>query len=155
MKRGYTLRLYGPPKYWGPVLRKSELLSRLLPVRQVWGAEYNKAIAGAKVALCFLSKLNRDTYTRRCFEIPATGTMMLAERTEDLATLFREGEEAVFFGSAQELQEKLAHYIGDDDARARIAAAGHRRVRADGHDVQSRMRALLGWVSEMRGERSV
>ncbi|WGU68927.1 glycosyltransferase [Capnocytophaga canimorsus] len=45
----------------------------------------------------FLSKLNNDQYTRRCFEIPACGTMMLSERTPTLQEFYTENEEIVFF----------------------------------------------------------
>jgi hypothetical protein len=148
--QGFNVKLYGPPKYWNPVLMKSSLLARLAPVRQVWGEEYNKAIAGAKLALCFLSKLNRDTYTRRCFEIPATGTMMLVEYTEDLASLFKEDEEVAFFRTAEELRDKIAYYVQNDELRSRVAAAGHHRVVSSGHDVESRMRKVVHWIMEMR-----
>lgn len=149
-KQGRSLKLYGPSKYWNPVVERSMVLRRHAPVRQVWGAEYNLAIAGAKIALCFLSRLNRDTYTRRCFEIPATGTMMLAEYTDDLASLFREGKEVAFFRSAVEVREKLSYFLENESARLQIAAAGHRRVVEDGHDVRSRMQQVVGWVSELQ-----
>ena len=66
-KRGWRLRLFGPPKEWNQALSGSRLADHA-PVRFVSGADYNKALCGAKIALCFFSKLNRDTYTRRCFE---------------------------------------------------------------------------------------
>ena len=147
---GWRLRLRGPGYEWDKIVRHSEVLRPQLPVHLVWGEEYNRALCGAKIALCFLSKLNRDTYTRRCFEIPATGTMMLAEYTEDLATLFREGEEVEFFRSQEEMMEKIAHYLSDDVRRLAVAEAGHRRVVADGHDVVSRMRQVVKWVAEIR-----
>lgn len=147
---GYQVRLYGPAYEWEPVLRQHPVLSRLLPVRLVWGDEYNLALCGAKVALVFLSKLNRDTYTRRCFEIPATGTMMLAEYTDDLASLYLEGEEAEFFRNPAEMAEKIERYLADDVRRSKLASGGQRRVHADGHDVNSRMRQVLTWVTEIR-----
>ena len=149
VRQGWRLRLYGPGYDWDPVIADSPELRSQMPVRLVWGEEYNKALCGAKVALCFLSKLNRDTYTRRCFEIPATGTLMISERTDDLEQLFQSGEEADFFSSQDELIDKLRLYLGDDNLRRRVAEEGLRRVRNDGHDVVSRMRDLLGWVSSL------
>lgn len=146
-RQGWRLRLFGPANYWNPVLARSVVLRHLRPVRQVWGEEYNKALCGAKVALCFFSRLNRDTYTRRCFEIPATGTLMLSEYSDDLASLFAEGLEADYFRSKEEMLAKLAHYIGDDARRHAIAAAGMARVSADGHDIRSRLRELLDWMT--------
>ena len=70
------------------------------PIEPVFGDDYAKALCGAKVCLAFLSKLNRDSYTRRCFEIPACGNVMLAERTADLCRMFKEDEEACFFSSS-------------------------------------------------------
>lgn len=150
VKSGFKLRLFGPGKYWDPVLRQSSHLRDLAPTQLVWGDNYNKALCGAKVALCFLSKLNRDTYTRRCFEIPATGTLLLSEYTEDLTTLFRTGVEADFFASKEELILKLRRYIDNESLRASVAQAGYRRVVDDGHDVVSRMKQVIGWVRQSK-----
>jgi spore maturation protein CgeB len=150
VRQGYKLKLFGPGYDWDPVLIKSPELRNLVPVRLVWGEEYNKALNGAKVALCFLSKLNRDTYTRRCFEIPATGTLMLSEYTDDLASLYKEGEEADFFRNQTELIEKLKFYLKDEKRRQLVAANGYRRVLADKHDVVSRMKKVLEWVESVR-----
>ena len=147
---GWKLNLFGHDYGWHPVLRRSPDLRRLIPLQTVWGEDYTKALCGAKVALCFLSKLNRDTYTRRCFEIPACGTFMLAEYTEDLAGLFRAGEEADFFRTPDQLVDKLAFYLGNEERRRAVAAGGRRRVIADGHDVVSRMRQVTAWVEELK-----
>lgn len=150
VRRGWHLRLFGPGYDWDSVIRKSPELCGQIPVRLLWGDDYNHALCSSRIALCFLSKLNRDTYTRRCFEIPATGTMMLAEYTADLASLYLEGEEAEFFRSPAEMAEKIERYLADDICRSKVAAGGLRRVHTDGHDVDSRMRQVLSWVDELR-----
>lgn len=146
-KQGFNLRIFGPDY---PNKLPAKHLQHLMPIKPVRGEDYNRALCGAKVALCFMSKLNRDTYTRRCFEIPATRTMMLSEYTHDLSSLFREGIEADFFRSPAELISKLRLYLQDDKLRTTVADAGYRRVCADEHDVVSRMRQMLNWVQEIR-----
>jgi hypothetical protein len=96
-------------------------------IRILHGEDYVQAIAGAKIGLVFLSHRNRDQYTIRCFEIPACGTMMIAPRTPVLQSLYDEDREAVFFESREELLDKIHFYLAHDDARSRIASAGHRR----------------------------
>ena len=64
--------------------------------------------------------------------------------------MFKEGEEAEFFRSPEELVEKVRYYLANDDARRRIAEGGLRRVYADGHDVQSRMRKMIETIQEIR-----
>jgi glycosyltransferase involved in cell wall biosynthesis len=152
-RQGIAFRLFGPGYDWNPVLEKSALLSGHIPVRLVWGGEYNLALAGAKIALCFLSKLNRDTYTRRCFEIPATGTMLLSEYSEDLAEMFEEGVEADYFRNSDEMISKIMIYLGDDSLRQRVASAGRARLLRDGHDVDSRVRQLLAWADSLASEK--
>lgn len=148
VRQGFKLRLFGPE--WNTRLKDSPQLRTMLPVRSVMGEDYNKALCGAKVALCFLSKLNRDTYTRRCFEIPATGTLMLSEYTDDLASLYKEGDEADFFKSKEEMILKLKLYLGNEKLRQDVAANGYRRVIEDGHNVVSRMKQVLDWVASAK-----
>jgi glycosyltransferase involved in cell wall biosynthesis len=132
--------------YWSRAVL-GDLYDHLAPIVPAEGDAYAKALCGAKICLCFLSKLNRDTYTRRCFEIPACGKVMLAERTEDLMRLFKEDEEACFFSSPEELVRKAQWLINNPDIRERIAQAGLRRVWADGHDVASRANYFLSVVN--------
>jgi spore maturation protein CgeB len=150
VRRGWHLRLFGPGYGWNTVIGNLAELKDQIPVKPLWGKQYNLALCSSKIALCFLSKLNRDTYTRRCFEIPATGTMMLAEYTDDLASLFLEGQEVEFFRSKEEMTQKIEYYLNNDASRKKIADGGLKRVHSDGHDVDSRMRQLLSWVTEVR-----
>lgn len=133
---GIKVKIWGPSSWNLAVM--GDLYTQLAPIIPALGKDYAKALCGAKVCLAFLSKMNRDTYTRRCFEIPACGRVMLAERTDDLLAMFREDEEACFFSSNRELVEKVQWLLGNPEICERIAAAGLRRVWTDGHDVKSR-----------------
>lgn len=151
VRSGFRFRLWGHGEQWNPVLKKIPELRSCIPVRSVWGEKYNKALAGAKIAICFLSKLNRDTYTRRCFEIPATGTLLFSEYSKDLTSLFREGMEADYFRSLEEFRRKLRGYLVEDpERRIHVAKAGLARVQRDGHDVRSRMREVTKWIDGIR-----
>lgn len=141
MDVGVQVKIWGGG-YWNRKVL-GDLYQRLQPIIPVEGDDYAKALCGAKVCLAFLSKLNRDTYTRRCFEIPACGRVMLAERTDDLLAMFKEDEEACFFSSNEELVAKVQWLLANPDIRGCIAAAGLRRVWKDGHDVNSRAKQLL------------
>jgi spore maturation protein CgeB len=151
VRSGFSLKIFGPGYEWDKILKNSPELKSQIPVNLVWGEEYNKALCGAKVGLCFLSKLNRDTYTRRCFEIPATKTMMLSEYTDDLASLFQEGHDADFFRSKDQLIEKIRLYVENEDLRKVVAGNGNKRVKNDGHDVVSRIKDLLVTVEKIAG----
>lgn len=150
VKRGWHLRLFGHAKGWRHALEASPLLRHLNPVNTVWGSDYNRALNGARIALCFLSKLNRDTYTRRCFEIPASGALMLSEYSDDLTEMFSPGVEADYFDSPQRLGEKVDRYLCDEILRAQVADAGRARLVADRHDVVARMQQVVEWAEEIK-----
>lgn len=147
MDAGVVVKIWGG-HYWSRGVL-GDLYDRLQPIVPAEGDDYAKALCGAKVCLAFLSKLNRDTYTRRCFEIPACGRVMLAERTPDLQNMFKEDEEACFFSSVEELVEKVRWLLENPDERERIAVAGKERVWADGHDVKSRAKEFLSHIQEL------
>lgn len=136
----FSFGLFGPDWDSAP---KYSFLKKYKPILPVRGYLYRKTIISAKIALCFLSSLNRDTYTRRCFEIPAMGVLMLCQYTEELGSLFKDGVDAVFFHNPDDLIEKITYYLHHDELRERIAKNGRKRVINDKHDVTSRMDNLL------------
>ena len=75
----------------------------------------------------------------RSFEIPACGAFMCAERTEEHEELFRDRTEAIFFSDPDELRSQITHYLDDEDARTRIAAAGFRAVTQGKHTYSDRI----------------
>lgn len=113
----------------------------------LYGPDYARALSGAKIAIGLLSKRIPETTTTRSFEIPACGTLLLAERTADHQALFAEGQEAVFFDSPEELCAQAEHYLTHDAERAAIAAAGLRRSRAAGYAIDSQFRAVIDWIA--------
>jgi hypothetical protein len=144
---GYTLNLFGGG--WDVAfnqLRPDSPLRAKYPVMPATKADYRFAICGAKVALCFLSTLNQDTYTTRSFQIPAMRTAMLSQYTDDLASLYQPDVEAVFFKNKIELLDKLKILLEDDILRNDIAEAGYKKVYSAGHDVKARMKAWLNQV---------
>lgn len=94
---------------------------------EVYGDDYARALTGAKIGLGFLRKVCPDQHTTRTFEIPACGSMLLADRTSEHQDFFKEGAEADFFSSPEELVEKLIFYGLNESARGRIAQAGRAR----------------------------
>lgn len=143
-ERGHRLRLFGSG--W-PAAAVREIYGDDRPVRPALGEDYVKALCGARLCLSFLSRLNRDTYTRRSFEIPACGQAMVSERTPDLQALFREGEEAAYFSGPEELVEAAAGLLADDAKRRAMGRAARRRCQEQGFDAHGRMRRWLEIVN--------
>ncbi len=109
---------------------------------------YNEIINQLDVAIIFLSSLNQDTYTRRCFEIPMAKTMMLSVYTDDLASLYEENKEIVFFRSKDDFVRKAIYYLENDNDRARIANAAYERCLIDGHEAADRVKEILADYKE-------
>jgi spore maturation protein CgeB len=118
----------------------------------VGDAEYARVLSATKISLGFLRKMNRDLQTTRSVEIPACRAFMLAERTDEHARLFEEGQEAEFFGSFEELLAKCRYYLAHDLERRKIAAAGYHRARAC-HTVRRRVSGILEYL--LAGSQSV
>lgn len=151
-RAGFRLRLWGPGYDWDPVIRRIPELRSQTPVSLVWGDEYNKALCGAKIALSFHSKLNRDTYTRRSFEIPGSGAFLLSAYSNDLEAIYAPDEEAAYFRDPAELLEKVRYYLSHDERRRDVARRGRVKAVEGRHDVRSRISAMLDIALEVRGK---
>lgn len=105
--------------------------------------DFTRVICASKINLNFLRKLNQDTFTSRTIEIPACEAFMLAERTEDHLKLFEEGKEAQYFGTKEELLEKIRYYLGNPQRREEIAKAARARCLGSGYSHHDRLRWML------------
>lgn len=140
-----TLREHGvDAKVWGPGWRRARSLTGRRAIRPIYGEGYVKVLAAAKICLSFLNKWCNNVYSgSRSFEIPAVGSFLLAERTEQHRSYYTEGEEAEFFGPPEEMVEKAKYYLSHDGEREAVARAGHERCLRSGYTHQDRMRRLL------------
>ncbi len=125
---------------WNPYLSLRLRKDFAKPILPLYGKNYVKAICASKMALCFMSKLNRDTSTTRCYEIPACGTLLLSKRTDELKKLYQENKEVVCFSDKEELVQKVSMLLEQPEKRRAIASAGHKRCLSSGYDVVSRIR---------------
>lgn len=107
------------------------------------GTEYNDTINRCQICLVLFSKLNSDTYTRRCFEIPATATLMLSEYTADMNSMFPENECAVYFRNKEELVEKCSYLLSNPSEISRIAENAYKRVMELGGSEIDRCRQIV------------
>lgn len=121
---GLPVRVYGDG--WECANRK-RLLARHVTFRQLSNGEYVEAIKGAEIGLCFVSEINGNQTAGRSFEIPASGTFLLAMRTAQHCECYLEGTEAEFFADHAELVRKARYYLDHTQQRREIARKGYER----------------------------
>jgi spore maturation protein CgeB len=127
---------------------RNELLARAHQGDEVYADDYARALTGARIGLGFLRQVCPDQHTTRTFEIPACGSLLLADRTAEHQEFFHEGLEAEFFGSADELVDKTKFYCANESARQRVAAAGHRRCVESKYAYVHRLRDALEQIGK-------
>ncbi len=144
------LRLHLHGGYW----------NRYPKLRRYWrgnatGRDFRLAVSGAKISVNLLRRANRDDHVMRTFEIPACGGFMLTERSATHDELFSEDNEAAFFSSPDELAAKVRSYLGRDEDRVRIAAAGHRKITHGRHTYGDRLAEIIQAARPVRSQLEV
>ncbi len=104
------------------------------------GPEVCERYWSSEVALNILHEVNVPAHNMRTFEIPASGTAMVATRTPEHEALFSD-EGAVLVSEPQEAREVVIRLLRDSEWRRRTAEEGLRRVRP--HTYAARMQSLL------------
>lgn len=124
-------------------IHKDQRLGEAWQGGEVYADDYARALTAARVGLGFVRQVCPDQHTTRTFEIPACGSLLLADRTEEHQSFFEEGTEAEFFSSSEELVDKARFYTRHETARARIAAAGRKRCADSGYAYVHRLSQAL------------
>lgn len=139
-KHGLNLRVWGGGKW----LDYEGMYPNLKIEKEgLYTSDYNKAISAFDISLCFLRKANFDQQTTRTMEIPACGSLLMAERTPEHERLFKDGVEAVFFSSDEELLEKCIYYVSHPEEAKKIASAGMRKCVSAGYSNEQMIKKVL------------
>jgi len=150
LSKKYNFKLYGTEwensKYYKSILKKNG------PVLRVDSEKYNNILNQSKISLVFLSHRNNDTYTRRCFEIPATGCVMLSQRSKTLETMFEEYKEILFFDNPQDAINKIEYYLNDIIKLNYISNNAQVRLLKDRHEVKDRVLEVLDVYNTLKIE---
>jgi spore maturation protein CgeB len=130
IRRGIPVTIYG--NKWQKAPEWRELASTWKGPGLHGEDDYAKAIQCAKVCLGLISHGNRDLHTSRSLEIPALGSLLLAERTAEHEALYRDGEEVVLWSDVEECASSCKMLLEHPDRREAIAVAGQARCNANG-----------------------
>jgi spore maturation protein CgeB len=128
---------------------RDDLLSRIHQGGEVYADDYARALTGSRIGLGLVRNVCPDQHTTRTFEIPACGSLLLADRTVEHQEFFEEGKEAEFFACCEELVEKVKFYGSNESARKRVADRGHKRCKEGGYAYVCRLSATLDTLQEV------
>ncbi|WP_197527716.1 CgeB family protein [Posidoniimonas polymericola] len=119
-------------------------LADIITSHEIYGDTYAECLSRSRISLGLLrTTLYPDQHTTRTFEIPACGSMLLAERTDEHKSFFEEGREADFFSSDEEMIDKVRFYSNNPEARDRIARNGRERCLNSGYSYFERLKPAL------------
>ena len=97
--------------------------------------------ATADVSLNVVDDLNMPGHNMRTFEIPGSGGVMLATHTAEQAALFPDGEAALYYRSAAEIDALIDRVRSEPDLAGRLRRNGQAIARE--HSYQRRAKTML------------
>jgi len=125
-KKGFIVDIYG--SQWDKDKKYYEYLKQNIYLKDLNQREYTKIINKYKIALGLLSKENKDDITRRCIEIPATGTLLCAKRTHTLKKILIENKEAIYFNHPNECIKNCTKLIKNSKLLIKITRNGQKKI---------------------------
>jgi spore maturation protein CgeB len=143
----YPLRIWG-----GGWDRASDpIVRRLVAGRSVFGREKLLVYGSSTLSLNQHHPMNDIVgVNTRAFELAAAGACQVADYKEDLATLFKPGEEVLTYRDLAELRGTLDHYLAHPDEARAIGENARRRALAE-HTLRHRVDEILAVIAERFG----
>lgn len=144
-QHGIPVRVWGGGRW---LQYKDKYPNLIIEEKGLFSDDYNKALSAFDISLCFLRKMNYDLQTTRTMEIPACGSLLMAERTEEHEMLFKDKKEALFFSSDDELLQLCQYYINHKEERLKIAKAGRCRCLTSGYSNYETLKKVIESIYE-------
>jgi spore maturation protein CgeB len=125
--------------YWGRVRGLQEcVVGHLSP------SDLKNLTRAIPISLCCVRRANRDGHVMRSFEIPAIGTCMLVENTEEHREIFGQDGEAVrYFNSPGEAAGIAKELLRNAEYRQTLARSAHARILESANTYRDRLRTML------------
>ncbi len=122
-----------PP--WSPMKRRYR--------GEAWGMDMYRVLQSAKIALNrHIGASAGYANNMRLFEATGVGALLITDAKRNLDDLFEVGNEVVTYTNTDDLIDKVRFYLGHDEERAAISAAGQSRV-LNTHSYEQRMKELV------------
>lgn len=125
---------------------RQEALNRLsarfnVHCERSFGKKAADAYAQSKIVFNMSS---RGEINMRVFEALASGSFLITDRSDasGLTELFRDGEHLAYYGSDEELYDRIGYYLRHEQEREDIAQAGMREV-MENHTYGKRVEAMI------------
>ena len=134
---GYGVRGWPP---WSPVRRRYH--------GEAWGIDMYRVLRDSRIALNrHIGVAGAYANNMRLYEATGVGSLLLTDAKANLDELFEPGREVVTYTTADELAERVRHYLAHEQERRAIATAGRQRTLRD-HGYDTRMVELAGLLEE-------
>jgi spore maturation protein CgeB len=145
--RGYPLRLWGGG--WRGA--RDPAIRAMVAGGPVWGREKLCVYSGSTLSLNQHHPMNDIVgVNTRTFELAAAGACQVVDFKEDLATLFKPGEELAVYRDLADLRRQLDYHLGHPDEAQALGANARRRALAE-HTLRHRIQAIVAAVAERCG----
>ena len=95
----------------------------------VYDKNFVNIVHNSSINLNFLRKINDDISTDRTSEIPACGSFMLSEYTDEQNEIFENGKEASYFENDEDLYKKIIYFLNRPKLIKKISINGYKKSR--------------------------
>lgn len=134
-----------PLRLWGQGWSRSSdtVVRRMVAGGPVYGRDKLCVYSGSTLSLNHHHPMNDIVgVNTRAFELAAAGACQLVDAKDDIARLFKAGEEVVSYRDLAELRRHLEYYLAHPDEARAIGENARRRALAE-HTVRHRIDAML------------
>ncbi len=148
-RHGIKTLIWGDPQWsrrWPRAKLPAKARAELFQGSFLPTAQFRETIWRSKIVLGFVNNLNLEEFAGRSFEVPGCGGFMLMEDTQGHRDMYKDGEEIVLFKTVEDCVEKIRRYLPDEEARTRIARAGHARAVAGGYSTDARIGEVIQYI---------
>jgi spore maturation protein CgeB len=145
--RGYPLKVWGG----GWTRAHDPDVRAMVAGGPVWGREKLCVYSGSMLSLNQHHPMNDIVgVNTRTFELAAAGACQVVDFKEDLATLFKPGEEMVVYRDLADLRRQLDDHLAHPDVARALGANARRRALAE-HTLRHRIEEIIAAVEERCG----